>query len=158
MNKIKYLFLFFLFIAYSCKKEMMFDENKAVNNQVKTCINDYISVSIDSTNNYVLSFKKRINVDTLEFLIYAHNSISLFKEDSVFFRAKYLNTFVFSNFRNSSFKDSCGLEEAAQYLDKEEYAYFLKENKVPPPFSLIDNMSMKLIFVNGKLFDKQLFY
>jgi hypothetical protein len=144
--------------AFGCKRETVFDENEAINNQVKKYVYEYMLLSIDSRHNYALSFKKKIKSDTIEFIVYAHSSISTFMHDSVYFKAKYLNTYVFSNFRSSSFCDSCSVKQAAQYLDKEEYPYFLKENKVPPPFFLGGPMQLKLVFVNNRLYHKELYY
>jgi len=158
MKKLFYIIPLLVFTTVSCSQDIIFDENEIINHQVKKNINEYISLNINPKFDFVISIKKEIKVDTVEFIIYAHNSIETFKEDSVYFRAKYLNTIVFSNFKNQSFDDSCSLKNAAKYLNKEEYEYYLKENKIPPPFLLFNTLRLKLIFVHNKLIKREQFY
>lgn len=158
MKKLFYIILISVFTTMSCSRDIMFDENETVNDQVKKNVDEYILSNIDPKLDFVISIKKDIKGDTLVFIIYAHNSIETFNEDSVFYCAKYLNTVVFSNFKNQSFDDSCSLKDAAKYLNKEEYEYYLKENKIPPPFLLINTLRLKLIFVQNKLIKREQFY
>lgn len=157
MNRI-ILVLSLAFFAMSCQKEVVFDEDKAIDLEVKKGIYEYQLISVDRRCNYVICVQRRVSGDTVEFIIYATNSIAVFEDLKVYYRARYLDINIFTNYKNKSFRDSCGLEEAAQYLDKDEYAYFLKEKKVPPPFTLADIMNMKLVFVNGKLMKKEYYY
>ena len=158
MKNLFYIVLLLVSTTISCRQDIMFDENETVNDQVKKNVNEYILSNIDPKLDFVISIKKDVKGDTLEFIIYAHNSIETFKEDSVFYRAKYLNTIVFSNFKNESFDDSCSLKDAAKYLNKEEYDYYLKENRIPPPFLLINTLRLKLIFIQNKLIKREQFY
>jgi len=145
-------------LTISCKKEVFFDEDKEIDLQVKKGIYEYQLISIDRRFNYVIGVQRRVSGDTVEFIIYATNSIAEFESLKVYYRGRYLDINIFTNYKNKSFRDSCGLEEAAQYLDKDEYAYFLEQKKVPPPFTLADIMNMKLVFVNGKLKKKEYYY
>lgn len=145
-------------LTISCKKEVYFDEDKEIDLQVKKGIYEYQLISIDRRFNYVIVVQRRVSGDTVEFIIYATNSIAVFESLKVYYRGRYLDINIFTNYKNKSFRDSCGLEEAAQYLDKDEYAYFLEQKKVPPPFTLADIMNMKLVFVNGKLKKKEYYY
>jgi len=156
MNK-KYFFLFFLvFIFWGCKREVIFDENNTINYQLKKCIYEYmIKNVIVNENDYVLSLQKKIKGDTIEFIIYAHNSIESFNRYRVYYPVKYLNTYIFSNYRNISFNDSCGLKKAAKNLNKEEYKYFIKNNKIPEPIYLTSFRRLRLFFLNNKLIKKE---
>jgi len=158
MKKVIFCFCLSLLSVLSCKKEIAFDDHQTVDSQIKKYINEYKLITIDQKYNYALSIQRKLIGDTIEFVVYANNSIAVFESKKVYFHAKYLGLNIFSNYRNSSFHDSCGLEVAAQYLDKEEYEYFLKEKKVPAPFTLINIMHMKLVFANNKLIKKYYYY
>lgn len=158
MNRIILVLSLAFFTTMSCQKEVVFDEDKAIDLEVKKGIYEYQLISIDRRFNYVIVVQRRVSGDTVEFIIYATNSIAEFESLKVYYRGRYLDINIFTNYKNKSFRDSCGLEEAAQYLDKDEYAYFLEQKKVPPPFTLADIMNMKLVFVNGKLKKKEYYY
>lgn len=158
MKKVIFCFCLSFLATFSYAQEVKFDENESVSNQIKKNIYDYITITIDHKYNYVISLQKKVIGDTIEFIVYANTSMAGFENAKVYYRAKYLDTYIFSDYKNSSFKDSCGFQVAAQYLDKEEYEYFLREKKVPPPFKLINIKEMKLVFVNNKLIKKDLYY
>lgn len=84
MKNLFYIVLLLVSTTISCRQDIMFDENETVNDQVKKNVNEYILSNIDPKLDFVISIKKDVKGDTLEFIIYAHNSIETFKEDSVF--------------------------------------------------------------------------
>lgn len=158
MSKSIYLlfFCFFYFIVFSCKEEVILDENEAINKHLKNGVYEYLVLTYNANIKMVVTVRKFVKGDTVEFIICARSSIALFEQDKVFYCAKYLKTYIFTNYRNTFFKDSCGLCKAIKYLDEDEYKYFIEKRKVPPPSILLDVPEMRMIFVDNKLIKQRI--
>ncbi len=159
MKAINIILLVSLVLTIACTNEICFDENTEINRLVKTAIDEFAAKEFNSgPSSFVMTIKRINKADTLEFVISLTSSILVFAEDSVYFRAEYLDKQIFTNYRNKSFRDSCSIKEAAQYLDNEELQYYTRTGEIPPPFQLWTVSELKLAFHDGKLVEKRYFF
>ncbi|MEJ5263876.1 MAG: hypothetical protein WHT29_01020 [Bacteroidales bacterium] len=158
MKKLFLCHFILLIILYGCNNAVIFDDNKNIDRQIKKYINEYKTITCNKRNNYVITIQRKTSGDTIEYLIQADNSISVFKNKNVHYFKKDRDMFIFTNYKNSCFKDSLDLYDAMKYLDKDEYDYFLKNKQIPPPFVIGYVLSMKLIFIKDSLLMKTYYY
>jgi hypothetical protein len=155
MKKLALAVSIFLLITSSCKREMKFSDEKEVNKQICKFVQEYMLITVNKKYNNVVSVRKIQNGDTIQFDVYTNITIAEFASQGVYYRGEYLDTPIFTNFRNSSFRDSCSLVEAAKFFNKFEYDYIKKYDKIPFPYVLSDIVSMKIVYLKNKLIERK---
>jgi hypothetical protein len=149
-----YLFIYFL-ISIGCERETIFDENITIDRTLKKLITEYLH-DIEKSKNTVISIKKRLKNDTLEYIIKDYRCLAHFVHDSVSYRMNFMNRYIYSNYENSSFYEYSNLEKIAKSLnDIKSYDYFKKTKRILYPYVDDGCIYLEILFFKGKFVKKE---
>lgn len=151
----KVLFVICTITIVGCKREVIFEKNPNINNTLKKIVIEFIQEN-NKNNSVVFTIKKRKIKDSLIFELKDINNFSDLILDSVFYSTKFLNTYIYSDFKNNSFSDYCDYEKAAKILnDIKSYEYYKKSNRVE---ILLDHgyVYLEILFIKNQFIKKEI--